>query len=330
MNIYSWNDLAFGNKKEVRDLNAIFIVAPREVSEKRFAEILKTYIPQGNLILGISDEDYVLGFENQPQYQMLKVEDIQKVIEKVAKSNLKDKFHILHYSQRDLKHIIEKLNFKKIILVNGSWNKTFHTRQEFYSIVKHKLDYEFISPFVDEEEAKEYLDQRLKIIDKRIKQRIESLNPPRLRHPSQGERWDRYFMQRSIIEGSRSFDNSYHAGVALVKNKKIILTSHNVIMPFETYALHYGLRMEKNLSAPNDANFYDTNHAEVELLIKAQKQKIDLKKTILYINLLPCPSCAKMLSQTDISEIVYQHDHSDGYAIKMLEKAGKKVRRTVI
>jgi len=36
-----------------------------------------------------------------------------------------------------------------------------------------------------------------------------------------------------------------------------------------------------------------------------------------------------MLSQTDIAEFVYQEDHSDGYAIKMLELAGKKVRRIV-
>ena len=37
-----------------------------------------------------------------------------------------------------------------------------------------------------------------------------------------------------------------------------------------------------------------------------------------------------MLCETGISEIVYSLDHSDGYAVKLLEKAGKTVRRHVI
>jgi hypothetical protein len=36
-----------------------------------------------------------------------------------------------------------------------------------------------------------------------------------------------------------------------------------------------------------------------------------------------------MLSETDIEEFVYSIDHSEGYAIKLLEAAGKKVRRIV-
>jgi deoxycytidylate deaminase len=44
---------------------------------------------------------------------------------------------------------------------------------------------------------------------------------------------------------------------------------------------------------------------------------------------MPCPACARMLSQTDIEEFVYSIDHSEGYAVKMLEAAGKKVRRIV-
>jgi hypothetical protein len=36
-----------------------------------------------------------------------------------------------------------------------------------------------------------------------------------------------------------------------------------------------------------------------------------------------------MFTQTDIAEFVYVEDHSDGYGFKMLELAGKKVRRIV-
>jgi deoxycytidylate deaminase len=104
----------------------------------------------------------------------------------------------------------------------------------------------------------------------------------------------------------------------------------NKVVPYQTYAMHHGSAREKNFSPANDLNHYDTIHAEVALLINAQKNKTDLAGTTLFINLMPCPTCARMLSQTDIEEFVYSVDHSDGYAVKMLEAAGKKVRRVVL
>ena len=79
----------------------------------------------------------------------------------------------------------------------------------------------------------------------------------------------------------------------------------------------------------HDLNHYDTVHAEVDLIVKAQKAELDLHDTTLFINLLPCPSCARMFTQTDIAEFVYVEDHSDGYGFKMLTAANKKIRRIV-
>ena len=83
------------------------------------------------------------------------------------------------------------------------------------------------------------------------------------------------------------------------------------------------------MSPVGDLNYYDTVHAEINLIIDAQKNHIDLKNTVLFINLLPCPHCARALCETDISEIFYTLDHSDGYAVALLEKSGKKVQRLV-
>jgi len=110
---------------------------------------------------------------------------------------------------------------------------------------------------------------------------------------------------------------------------ELIATSFNRVVPYQTYAMHNGAAREKNFSPMHDLNHYDTNHAEVELIIKAQKLGIDLHGTTLFINLLPCPTCARMFVSTDIAEFVYREDHSDGYAVKMLETAGKAVRRVV-
>ncbi len=92
--------------------------------------------------------------------------------------------------------------------------------------------------------------------------------------------------------------------------------------------MHNGALRERHFSPPNDLNYYDTVHAEVELLLEAQRQKLSLKNTSLCINLLPCPTCSRMIASSDILEVVYAFDHSEGYAVSLLERAGKIVRRS--
>jgi deoxycytidylate deaminase len=91
--------------------------------------------------------------------------------------------------------------------------------------------------------------------------------------------------------------------------------------------LHKGASKEKYLAPPHDLNHFDTNHAEVELILTALNQGLNLTNASLYINLLPCPICARMLARTPIKEIIYQHDHSQGYGFKLLTQAGKTLRR---
>lgn len=130
-----------------------------------------------------------------------------------------------------------------------------------------------------------------------------------------------------------SYDYSFQTGVALGKpvknNYKLLACAFNKVVPFQTYAMHFGTSREMHFSPPHDLNHYDTIHAEVALIITAQKERISLAGTTLFINLLPCPSCARMLCETDIQDFVYQHDHSSGYAFDLLQKAGKHVRRIV-
>ena len=86
---YDWTDLAFGSKKPLNELNAIFIAAPRELSATRFKQLVKTYLPQANLILGLAKEGFVLGLENQPQFGTLQAETVEPIIAKVNASSFK-------------------------------------------------------------------------------------------------------------------------------------------------------------------------------------------------------------------------------------------------
>lgn len=324
---YDWADLAFGSKKPLRELKATFIAAPRELSEKRFKQLMKQYLPEGDIVLGVAKEPFVVGFEEQPQFRMLELPAVQKPIEQINAASPRH-VYTLHYFQRELVSILEKLRFKKVLLVNGSWQYVFHSSPAYYYLASSGTPYEMVSPFTDEAEARTYETTT----DAKIIARLDTKNKDLL-----GKK--RYSSKEMLtiasIGGARSYDYSFQTGVALgiadaADQYTYVMDSFNKVVPYQTYALHHGSSREKYFSPPNDLNHYDAVHAEVELLIKMQRARIHLKDATMFINLMPCPTCARMLSETTIAEFVYSIDHSDGYAVKLLEAAGKTVRRVIV
>lgn len=317
---FDWSDLAFDSKKPIHELHATFIAAPREMSAKRFTQLVKGYLPKGNIVLGIAKEPFADGFEGQPQFKTLSFDAVQSIIAKVNNAATPWNIYTLHYAQRDLPYIFQKLDFRQVVLVNGSWRYSFHTQAPYYELMQRHTPYDMVSPFADEGEARDY--------EKNTQPHIETFAAL----PVSGSvLTETEMLETAARSALRSYDYSFQTGVALSKktgrNYVLLATAFNKVVPFQTYAMHYGASREKNFSPPHDLNHYDTIHAEVAMILCAQKEKINLKDTTLFINLLPCPSCARMFTETDIAEFVYSVDHSDGYAIRMLEKAGKKVRR---
>src|SRR5690242_4113591 len=153
---FDWGDLAFGSKKSVNSLKAVFIAAPRDISTTRFTQLVKTYLPQGNIVLGLAKESYVEGFEGQPQFTMLQRRTVQKIIDKVNAASPQHKIYTLEYFQRELAFILAKLTFQKVLLITGSWKYTLHTQTPYYVIAQNRIDYDMTSPFANEQEAREY------------------------------------------------------------------------------------------------------------------------------------------------------------------------------
>jgi deoxycytidylate deaminase len=305
MNEFDWADIK------------IFIAAPRELSTRRFTEIVKHYLPKGNIVLGVSEEPYVVGFENQPQFKMLEKATVQPVIDRVAQSASPHKVYLLSYAQSDLPKIVKNLGAsQRILLVNGSWKYAFHNSESYKVLAANKVPIKFISPFVDEDEAKAYQESHEPFIDL----------PPRGTLLSEQD-----VFAAAEKASQQSFDYSFQTGAALAKkhdgNYEIIATAFNKVIPYQTYALHHGNSREKHLSQPHDTNHYDTIHAEMVFLTEAARGNYSLKGTTLFVNLLPCPNCARTLSQTNIDGIVYRNDHSDGYAVELLKLCGKNVKR---
>lgn len=329
---FDWSALAFSSKKPLRKLKATFIAAPREISEARFKQLIKAYLAKGNIIIGLAKEPYVDGFEGQPQFRMLQTKTIQQVIGQVNTASKTHRIYTLSYFQRELPFILEKLAFRHVVLINGSWKYVFHNSPAYYYLANSRTSYEMVSPFAGEDEAKAY-EQKT---DRQIYKHLDEAGVLNKKTYTEAE-----LLHIAELGAARSYDYSFQTGTALGRpipgkpgEYQLVISTYNKVVPYQTYAMHHGAARETHFSPPNDLNHYDTVHAEVQLLIETAKAaanpKASLKGTTLFINLMPCPPCARMLSETDIDEFVYIIDHSDGYAVKILEAAGKKIRRVVL
>jgi dCMP deaminase len=313
MKLIDWNKVSEKRKQEISKLKPVFVVGSRGISENRITDLSSQLSKSKKPILwGVLKDDYILGLEGCPQFRTNYHR--RDAINRVSTVNHVSSY-TLEYFQRDLKYILKELDFSAVIFINGSWYKMLHTLPEIWEVINKKTPYKLVSPFVDETEAKEY---------------VEKL-APEIAKLGMYEK-DKVYSDEEIFQivdsvAKKSYITDFQTASALVKNGKILLTAYNNVVPYETYAMHNGLMKEKYFDPPNDLNHFDTNHSEVDLILQAQKQKLDITGSTLYINLMPCPICAKMICRSDISEVVYKLDHSDGYAFNLLTAAGKKIRR---
>lgn len=306
LKIFSWQQLA-----EIEN-SPILILGSREISSERITQLTNQLLKNTDktIVWGVFIEKFIQGLENSPQFRTLTVKTLKESLVQLNSARVS----ILEYPQVQASAIIAKHNWSAIIGINGSWHRAFHYRDEYQIIKKLKIPFKFASAFTDEKEALEY---ESRIIAKRQKLSV-----------NYGENCSENTLFKLVDEVShRSFDNTWQTGAILAKNGEFLLATYNKVVPFETYALLHGANKEKHKTPPQDLNHYDTNHAEVEMVLEAARSNIDLNNCSLFINLMPCPICTRMLAQTEIKEIVYKDPHSNNYAITILEKAGKTIRQ---
>ncbi len=309
---YDWADLAFA-KNPFKGSSMTFIMAPRAISEERIKQLIKSYLPKGDVVLGIAKEQYIDGFSNQPQFKTLEEKTVTSLVQKVN-GRSPHQLHILRYFQREADYIIEKSHFGLVVGVRGSWQRAFQHRPTFYALHKSHTPYELVSPFANIEEMQAEADE--------FANRSFEL-------PEYVDDAEAFEVVRELA--AWSYDYTGQVG-ALVAEKdgsryRVIGGSFNKVVPYQTYALHYGTASETNLAPVNDLNHHDTVHAETGLLADAHIEGENMTGKTLFVNVLPCPACARLIVESGIVEVVYMHDHSAGYAARLFEVAGIAVRR---
>lgn len=139
--------------------------------------------------------------------------------------------------------------------------------------------------------------------------------------------WDDYFMTIVKDVATRSTCRRRRVGAILVKDKRIIATGYNGGPSGLAHCLDIGcLREQLGIPSGQQHELCRGVHAEQNAIIQAAKYGINISGATIYINTQPCVTCAKMLINAGIEEIVYANPYPDELSQQMLAETNVKLR----
>lgn len=114
----------------------------------------------------------------------------------------------------------------------------------------------------------------------------------------------------------RSKDPNTQVGACVVdENNRIISTGYNGL-PLHLKDEDYPWN-SRDINDPFNSKYTYVIHAEANAILFAKR---NLSNAKLYSSLFPCSSCAKLIIQSEIREVIYTSDKYDGSADNLAAK----------
>ncbi|OHA17600.1 MAG: hypothetical protein A3H57_04780 [Candidatus Taylorbacteria bacterium RIFCSPLOWO2_02_FULL_43_11] len=135
---------------------------------------------------------------------------------------------------------------------------------------------------------------------------------------------DRKFMKEAAGEAEKSSDWWRQIGAVIVKNKKVILRSHNRHLPTDYHLSTFG-DPRSNFDKGERLDIYTSIHGESDLVAKAASKGISLKGTSIYVSTFPCSNCARLLAEAGVKKVFYEKGYSRLDAENVLNAYGVEI-----
>jgi dCMP deaminase len=141
--------------------------------------------------------------------------------------------------------------------------------------------------------------------------------------------WHEYFMQITALVSTRATCLRRKVGAVIVRDKRILTTGYNGPPDGITHCEDRGGCLREELGIPSGQRMELSRaiHAEQNAIIQAAKIGISIQDSTLYVTTHPCFTCAKMLINAGVKEIIYKEGYPDEFAKEILEEAGVEVNQ---
>ena len=134
------------------------------------------------------------------------------------------------------------------------------------------------------------------------------------------EKYDRAYLRMAHEWGKLSYCKRKQVGAIVVKDRMIISDGYNgTPTGFENFC-------EDEVGYTK----WYVLHAEANAISKVASSTQSCEGATLYITLSPCRECSKLIHQSGIKRVVYQHAYKDGSGLDFLRRAGVALRHLPI
>ena len=127
--------------------------------------------------------------------------------------------------------------------------------------------------------------------------------------------WDDYFMNIANVVSSRATCHRKFVGAVLVRDRMILSTGYNGSIRGMPHCSEVGHLME------ND-HCVATIHAEVNAILQAARNGINIDGSTVYVTASPCWNCFKSLMNAGVCRICFGEFYRDKRIFDVAEKLG--------
>ena len=127
--------------------------------------------------------------------------------------------------------------------------------------------------------------------------------------------WDEYFMNIARVVASRSTCDRKLVGAVLVRNRTILSTGYNGSIRGLPHCTEVGHMME-------NGHCVATIHAEVNAIIQAARNGVNIDGSTLYVTASPCWNCFKQCANAGVRRIYYGEFYRDERIFGVAETLG--------
>jgi dCMP deaminase len=141
--------------------------------------------------------------------------------------------------------------------------------------------------------------------------------------------WDQYFLTITRQVAERSTCTRAKVGAVIVRDKNILATGYNGAPAGLPHCLDVGCLVytSRTPSGEVEENCFRTIHAEINAIAQAAKNGANIRDADIYITHTPCIHCLKVLINTGIRRICYEHEYKRHTLAELLGYTDVKLER---
>lgn len=143
--------------------------------------------------------------------------------------------------------------------------------------------------------------------------------------------WDEYFMNIANVVATRSNCSRRHVAAVIVRNRHILSTGYNGTPHGVTNCFDGGCKRCAHTTASKSGTHLEEClcvHAEQNAICQAALHGHAIDGATIYVTISPCLTCAKLIINSGIKEVVYAGEYAFLDTVKdIFKQAGVKHRR---